>query len=89
MSQDLFIPKKSKREQVYDFIKSKGRARTSEVCAFGISIYHPDRASRDARDLAKEGRIWRMRDDIKLFIYGKTKEDIWSVYESDKEYDPT
>ena len=78
---DLYL---SKKEQVYNFIKSKGRARTSEVCAFGISIYHPDRASRDARDLASEGLIWRMRDDIKEMVYGKTKEDIWSVYPNDK-----
>ncbi len=81
MQTDLLL---SKKDQVYEFIKRRGRARTSEVAAFGVSIYHPDRACRDARDLAQEGKIWRIRDDLKVIMYGKTKEDVWSVYEADK-----
>lgn len=83
MLTDLFI---NKKEQVYQFIKQRGRARTSEVAAFGVSIYHPDRACRDARDMAAEDppRIWRMRKDLQDIFYPNTKEDVWSCHEVDK-----
>lgn len=71
---------KSKKEQVYDFIKQRGRARTSDVAKFGTLIYHPDRACRDARDLKKEGKIGRLRQDLKVIFYGDTKEDVWTIY---------
>jgi len=74
---DLFL---SKKEQVYEFIKRRGRCRTSEVAAFGVSIYHPDRACRDARNLAEEGKIGRLRPELKKMFYGETKEDVWSIY---------
>ena len=83
---DLYNKPKSKREQIYDFIKSKGRCRTSEVIKFSSSIYH-NRGERDCRDLANEGRIWRMADNVKMASrYSDSKEDIWSVYPTDKEY---
>lgn len=84
LNTDLF---KSKKEQVYDFIRQKGRARTSEVAAFGVKIYHPDRACRDARDLAKEGRIGRLKQDLKIRYYPPTKEEIWTIYEHEWEID--
>ena|SRR3990167_3932211 len=88
--QDLF---KSKKEQVYDFIKSKGRVRTSEVIKFGSSIFS-NRAEKDARDLGNSKytnpvKIWRMRDDIKRAVYGDIKEDAWSTLEVDREYSLT
>lgn len=84
---DLFAKPKTKKEQVYDFIAGKKRCRTSEVIAFGLSIYHT-RAERDARDLADEGRIWRVKDSVKLSIeqYKDAKEEIWSVYPADREF---
>ena len=82
LQSDLY---KSKKEQVYDFIKQKGRARTSEVAAFGVTIYHPDRACRDARDLAKEGKIGRLREDLKIKYYGNTCEKIWTIYKDEFE----
>ena len=85
LTQDLFL---SKKEQVYQFIKRRGRARTSEVAAFGVSIYHPDRACRDARDMAAENppKIWRIKESVKLSIqeYKNSKEEIWSIFEADK-----
>ena len=84
---DLFLETKSKKDQVYEFIKQRGRARTSDIIRFGMSIYY-NRADRSARDLASEGKIWRIADHIKLSIpeYANTKEDIWSVHEKDKGY---
>ena len=81
---DLFAKPKTKKEQVYDFIVRQGRARTSEVIAFGLKIYHT-RADRDCRDLAAEGRIWRVKDIVKQTIAPNSKEDIWSIHEADKE----
>ena len=78
----------NKKQQVYDFIKQKGRVRTSEVAEFGVKIYHPDRACRDARDLAKEGKIGRLREDLKIKYYGSTKEDVWTIYKNEWEKKP-
>ena len=84
MQTDLLL---TKAELVLEFIKRRGRARTSEVAAFGVAIYHPDRACRDARDWAKKGKIGRMREDIKNTIpeYKNSKEEIWSIYPADWE----
>jgi len=81
--QDLFAKPKSAKEQVYDFIKLKGRAKTHEIIAFGLSIYC-NKADRWARELGEEGKVWRMREDVKMAAYGKIKEEVWSVYEADK-----
>ncbi len=81
----MFLKSKSKKEQVFDFIRRRGRAKTSEVAEFGIKIFHPDRACRDARDLAQIGRIGRLRADLKYRFYGKIGEDIWTIYEHEYE----
>jgi hypothetical protein len=83
--QDLFAPAKSAKEQVFDFIKANGRRRTSEVIAFGTSIFC-NKADRWARELASEGRIWRVKDMVKLVIAPGTREDFWSVLPADKEF---
>ena len=81
--QDLFTKPLSKKDQLYIWIKSKGRCRTSDIIRWGLDNFHI-RSDRDARDLADEGKIWRMNKFIKTAAYPKTKEDVWSVYESDK-----
>ena len=78
---DFFV-KKTKKQQVLEFIKMKKEARTSDVIKFGSSIFH-NRAERDARDLADEGLIKRMNEDEKNFRYSYTKEDVW-VFVKDK-----
>jgi len=84
MTTDLFAPK-SKKEQLFDWIKEQGRCRTSDIIKWGSENYH-NRADRDARDLAQEGKIWRMRQDIQDIVYGfKSKESAWSIFEADKE----
>lgn len=80
---DLFSSVKSKKEQLLAYIRFKGRCRTSEVMRWGLDNYHT-RADRDARQLAIEGKIWRVRDEIARMIIGETKEEIWSVYPADK-----
>ena len=65
------------------YIRARGRCRTSDVIRWGLDNHHT-RSERDARDLAAEGKIWRVRDEIALVIIGETKEEIWSVYLGDK-----
>jgi glutamine cyclotransferase len=81
--QDLFTKPLSKKDQLYNWIKSKGRCKTSDIMRWGLDNFHI-RSDRDCRELASEGRIWRMNKFTKTAAYPKTKEDVWSVYESDK-----
>jgi len=76
MVQDLFLEPKSKKEQLFDYIKRQKWIKTSGVIKWGLENYHT-RAERDARDLATEGRIKRMDDERKNFYFSYTKEDVW------------
>ncbi len=85
MLTDLFARPLTQKEQVYEFIRERGRVKTHELNAFGISHYINSVQSR-ARELKAEGKIWRMRQDLKEMIYKDCKEEIWSVYEADREF---
>jgi len=82
---DLFIT--TKKDQIYHYIKSKGRVPTHEIIAYGLSIF-TNRADRYARDLAEEGKIWRVQEQVKASIreFAKSREEVWSVYESDRDF---
>lgn len=75
---DLFSPEKTKKEQILDFIREKTWVRTSEIIAFGSRIYY-NRAERTARDLATEGKIRRMPEELKKLRFFNTREDVWEV----------
>jgi hypothetical protein len=79
----LFIEDKTQKERVYEFIKARGRVFTHELNAFGIQAGINSVQSR-ARELKADGKIWRMKDSIKLCFAPNSKEEIWSVYESDR-----
>jgi hypothetical protein len=85
---DLFStpkPKRTQKEQVYDFIKSNGRVPTHELNAFGLRESINSVQSR-ARELKAESLIWRMSNRIKLCTQWKdSKEEVWSTYEVDRE----
>lgn len=77
MTQDLFITeKKSKKDLLLDYIKSIHYARTSQIIAWGVRNYC-NRADRNARQLATEGRIKRISDEEKIFRFQDTREDIY------------
>lgn len=81
VQQDLFQKtSRDKKEQLLEFIQFRRRVKTSEVIRWGIDNYH-NRADRDARDLAKEGKIRRMNPEVKERIYGHIKEDVWEMVE--------
>lgn len=52
--------------------------KTSDVIKWGIEN-HSNRAERNARELANEGKIFRMSKDNKEFMFGKIREEVWVV----------
>ena len=81
---ELFTEPKTKKERLYDFIKERGRVRTSDVIEWGTKNYF-NRALRTAYELATEGRIWRMRQDLQHMVFGETHQRAWSTYDGDRE----
>lgn len=76
--------KPTQKDLIYDFIKSKGRALTHEVIVFGVNNFI-NNAKERARDLKKEGKVWRMHPKVKEKLYPDCGEEIWSVIPEDKE----
>lgn len=72
---DLF-DKRSVKEKLYDWMKSRQWTRTSDVIKWGSANFS-NGAERAARLLASEGKIRRMTDEEKTRILGFSKEDIW------------
>jgi hypothetical protein len=57
--------------------------KTSDVIEYGRVIFF-NRAMRTAQELASEGKIWRMREDVKFAAFGNIKQEAWSVIEGDR-----
>ena len=74
---DLF-DKRTKKDELLDFIRSKKWCRTSEIIQWGSAHFY-NRAERTARDLANEGFIKRMDEYQKNYYFNFTKEDVWEV----------
>jgi len=75
---DLYTPPKSKKDQLLDYIREKHWCKTSDIIRWG-SEHYDNRAGRNARQLASEGKIRRMSKEEKRFRFGNTKEDVWVV----------
>lgn len=73
---DLFLAPKTKKDLLLNFIKEKHYVRTSEVIRFGSANFD-NRADRNARLLAQEGKIKRLSKQEKIFRFGNTKEGIY------------
>lgn len=68
----------TKKERVLQFIKARGRVKTSEVIDLSRFLFH-NRCLRDAQELAQEGLIFRMSNDLKVRYYGNIKEDVYTA----------
>jgi hypothetical protein len=69
----------TKKEQVLEYIREKGYARTSDVIQFGSSIFS-NRAQRDMFQLSADGKIVALDQKEKVFRgFGNTKENVWKV----------
>ena len=77
---DLFTQTLTKKEQLFLYIKEKVWAKTSDVIRWGSENFS-NRADRDARALAEEGRIRRLTEDEERFYGFKGKEGVWCVNE--------
>jgi len=75
---DLFTQELTKKEQLFNFIRDKVWVRTSEIIAWGSRNYY-NRAERTARDLATEGKIRRMPEELKKLRFKETREEVWEV----------
>lgn len=80
---DLFLKPLTQKEQIYEFIKSRGRILSHELNAFALSRCINCPGSR-ARELKAEGKIWHIREDLMPCIFPKSKEEAWSVFPADK-----
>ena len=68
----------TKKEQVYQFIREKGYARTSDVIRFGSTIFS-NRAQRDMFQLAADGKIAALSDEEKRWRGFLGKENVWRI----------
>jgi hypothetical protein len=73
----------TQKEQIYEYIKSKGRVFSHELNQFCVEHCINNGGSR-ARELKADGLIWHVRADIKMCIKKDCREEMWSVYDSDK-----
>lgn len=72
----------TKKQRVLQHIQSRGRVRTSDIIRFGSMIFS-NRALRDAQQLVEDGKIFRMRHDLKEKLYGEMREDIFTSSKED------
>ena len=86
MMTDL-IDRRTDKEKLLDYIRDKKIVFTHEVIEFGVKN-HSNRADRNARQLATEGKIRRMSDERKkqVFWYKEIKEDVWELLPDDNDY---
>ena len=63
------------------YIRDVKHAKTSDILRWGLQA-QSNRADRNARQLATEGKIKRMAPEIKKHLYGdKIKEEVWEFVE--------
>ena len=72
---DLFL---SSKDRLWNFIKKKGYARSSDILRWGVEN-HSNRALRNARQLAREGRICKMSEARKIRLFGNCREAVWEI----------
>lgn len=74
---DLF-EKRSAKDKLLDWIRSRNWAKTSDVIRWGAEHYS-NRALRNAQQLAHDGFIKRMDDEEKRMLFGPIREDVWKA----------
>lgn len=66
------------KDKLFDEIKHRGRMKTSDVIAWGVDNFC-NRAERNMRQLATEGKVRRMEPLDRLGLYGKIQENVWEL----------
>ncbi len=76
MRTDLYL---NAKDRLWNWLKQKKWAKTSEIIRWGVTEGYSNRAARNARELAKEGRIRHMSPERKKQLYGDIREDAWEI----------
>lgn len=84
--EDFFQPKLSKKEELLKWIQQRKRVLTSDVIRWGSECGYYNRALRSAQELCSEGLIYRMRKDIQNIVFGQSKQEAWSVWKEDADW---
>lgn len=78
MVQDLFEKTLTDKDRLWNWLKTKGYVRTSEIIKWGTENFS-NRADRNARVLAEEGKLVRMDKQKKLRYFGNIREEVYEV----------
>jgi len=84
MQETLFDHRTSK-EKLLDFIRVRKVVKTSDCIKFASNNYS-NRGDRDARQLAEEGKIKRMDEGRKKFLFPECREEIWELCVTESDY---
>lgn len=66
------------KQKLFEAIQERKLMKTSDVIRFGLENYS-NRAERNMRQLAKEGKVIRMTQIDKWKMFGEIKEDVWQI----------
>lgn len=73
---DLFM---NDKEKLWEWLRVQSYVRTSEINRWGCTQGYSNRATRNARNLANDGKLRRISDGEKKRFGIKTKEGIYEV----------
>ena len=79
MVTDLFVKPLSAKVKLFNWLRERKWAKTSEIILWGATDGYSNRAARNARELAREGKIQRMSSTRKAFRFPNCREDVWEV----------
>lgn len=75
---DLFTKELTSKERLWNWLKEQEFVKTSSIIAWGVQNYS-NRADRNARQLAQEGKLIRLTDEEKAFRFQNCREDVYRV----------
>lgn len=75
MVKDLLL---SDTDALWNFLKTKKFVKTSEIIKWGANNYS-NRADRNARNFAREGRLRRLTDEEVMRRFGSIGEGVYEV----------
>ena len=68
----------TKREKFREWIMQREWVTTSDVIRWGLDNFY-NRADREARALAEDGKLRRLTDEEKIRVLGKnSRQDVWT-----------
>ena len=75
MVKDLLL---SDKDALWEFLKTRKYVKTSEIIRWGVNNYS-NRSDRNARIVAREGRLRRLTDEEVMSHFGVLGEGVYEV----------